>query len=459
MADQRRETTSGKVLKLIGTVETNEVQKSEIQWSVNPSEGESQQREGPLENFESDAISYKDLAYAILIPVSCLFLSAGMILIPQQDVFEHPGHWYEISMPITMSYVATFIIITNLRLKVFFKDIDFITPTTITKMVLINVVAVNGIIYLSHVLWTVYLGYNYPIPWLYLFVPFSWWFALYFSVYVAFPAEYRKNAKVRKKIFWFFAYTQAFTNACVERLILIFLFIRTPEWILPVWAIVLPIWKEMDYWYLYKIEGKMTDGKNRDATICTSLENQCNYVAVLSIAIGLYATDAAAYCILAVDVLMNLKACYDIIKINKKVGDATNPEKDKLKVERDEAVQNLVMDEIIDVLMPIVYCALVLVAFYGPNATILGNIGSEKWQWKKIEDMEGFMIALVRMFVIDLVAFLGNSLILWKFSSINAMKEICFIMKNYWAFISVTIGGAVVKVQTLIKNWSTFLIN
>ena len=56
----------------------------------------------------------------------------------------------------------------------------------------------------------------------------------------------------------------------------------------------------------------------------------------------------------------------------------------RLQQEKDVAIQNLVLGELIDVLMPIVYVCLLMMAYYGPNAAILGTVGCEKWMWKKI---------------------------------------------------------------------------
>ena len=75
--------------------------------------------------------------------------------------------------------------------------------------------------------------------------------------------------------------------------------------------------------------------------------------------------------------------------------------------QKKEEVQDLALDEFVEVIMPIVYLSMVLVGYYGPNAAILGNVGCEKWTWKKIPDLVKFLTALFRMFIIDVLAFMA----------------------------------------------------
>ena len=93
------------------------------------------------------------------------------------------------------------------------------------------------------------------------------------------------------------------------------------------------------------------------------------------------------------------------------------------------------------------YIAIVLVAYHGPNKAILDNVGCDKWKWKSIPNLTNFLIALFRMFIIDLLALPVTCFIMWKFVSINFMKHPCRDFTNYWPYITAVAGGAVTKVQ------------
>ena len=118
---------------------------------------------------------------------------------------------------------------------------------------------------------------------------------------------------------YFIIYTYLFFFACIERLIAIWLFLHTPAEFQPIWAVLLPIWKELDLWMLHKMKSKIADEKNREADLITSTEMKSNYTAFLAITLGLFATETASYCILAVELFIQLFQTYGIFKINKQI--------------------------------------------------------------------------------------------------------------------------------------------
>ena len=125
---------------------------------------------------------------------------------------------------------------------------------------------------------------------------------------------------------------------------------------------------------------------------------------------------------------------------------ASGEEKETLQKEKEQKLQDLTLDEFVEIIMPITYVAMVLVAFYGPNHAILGNVGCNKWKWKAIPDLTKFLIALFRMFIIDLLALPVTCFILWKTVSVNFIKQLCRDVTIYWPYITVVAGGAVTKV-------------
>ena len=309
--------------------------------------------------------SYKNLAFAALIPPSCILLSNGMVLIPQHNIFDHPDYWYEVSVPVTMSFLVAVMILTILRFKIFFKDIKCLTSLKRCIAIFVtSVLSVNLNIVLSHVIWTDYLGYVYPIPWLYFFLLFLWVPVFVMSLWLAFPSEYRKDGELRKRIFYFLAYVVYFKMACPLRLVLLFLFVKTPAYVQPVWAIALPLYGMLDNWLVTKLMINASDDNNRDAILITNIESTSNFTAVMAISLGSYATETATYCILTVDLLLKLYTCYTISKISKKIrSEVKDEEKRQLQLTREEAVQDLVLEEFVEVLMPVVYAIVVLLGY------------------------------------------------------------------------------------------------
>ena len=70
---------------------------------------------------------------------------------------------------------------------------------------------------------------------------------------------------------------------------------------------------------------------------------------------------------------------------------------------RDKAVATLALTEIMEVLIPLIYGINFVIAYYGPNSMILGNIGNSYWQYHAVEDITNTLSSVSLMFLVDLV--------------------------------------------------------
>ena len=72
---------------------------------------------------------------------------------------------------------------------------------------------------------------------------------------------------------------------------------------------------------------------------------------------------------------------------------------------------------------------------FGPNASILGNIGNSYWNFVAIENVRDVISSTMQMAAIDFGILLATWLTLWIFCRINVFKEFCRLMKNWWSWI------------------------
>ena len=114
---------------------------------------------------------------------------------------------------------------------------------------------------------------------------------------------------------------------------------------------------------------------------------------------------------------------------------------------KDEMAQDMVVVGIVMIVMTIAYVLSVLMAYYGPNGEIIGNIRNEYWSFKGIHNIEKLLAGIFKMFAIDLIGLITGGILLWKLSSIDFVKEACKAIKKYFPFISLTIAGAVTRVS------------
>ena len=112
----------------------------------------------------------------------------------------------------------------------------------------------------------------------------------------------------------------------------------------------------------------------------------------------------------------------------------------------------LVLCEILEVLVPLVYLSTFLIAYYGPNANILGNIRNEYWHYHAIDDVGRLMATVLQMFFIDLSSIVIGGLFLWKFCGINLINRCCKTIESYWKIISVKVASETAKVRIVLND-------
>ena len=106
------------------------------------------------------------------------------------------------------------------------------------------------------------------------------------------------------------------------------------------------------------------------------------------------------YGILIIEILLHIKACYDIFKLNK-------------KIELDP------------------HSAFAM-AYYGPNATLMKEIKNNYFGEQEIEDLQYFYFILILMFLFDLLAMVTSGFFLKHFCKIDLFQGFCNMMDRYW---------------------------
>ena len=122
-------------------------------------------------------------------------------------------------------------------------------------------------------------------------------------------------------------------------------------------------------------------------------------------------------------------------------------EHEKRFMEMKEDTLCLFAIETVEFVVPLVYFITFLMAFYGPNGDIIGNIRNSDWQYKEVEDVLSFIENLIMMFLVDFTSFIISGLVLWKFSATNLLEEGYKMLKMYWLIMSIKVGGKLLQVH------------
>ena len=101
-----------------------------------------------------------------------------------------------------------------------------------------------------------------------------------------------------------------------------------------------------------------------------------------------------------------------------------------------EDIEYLILTERNETLVPLTYLAIMAMAYYGPNAEIMGSVKLQIWHHQNvIEDFGAFAKNILILFAVDFLSFIINGLLIWKFCNINLLKVLLNIQKRYWTFM------------------------
>ena len=102
------------------------------------------------------------------------------------------------------------------------------------------------------------------------------------------------------------------------------------------------------------------------------------------------------------------------------------------------------------------YIAIMVMAYYGPNASILGSVKLAIWHHQStIQDINQFITNVGLLFGVDLMSFIINGIILWMFCKVNVMKVLQKLQKQYWFIYTFAEAYLLTEVNKNLKNLST----
>ena len=105
--------------------------------------------------------------------------------------------------------------------------------------------------------------------------------------------------------------------------------------------------------------------------------------------------------------------------------------------------------------MPLTYVAIVVIAYFGPNAELLGNIKLAIWTFQRpILDIETFAFKVCLLTVVDFLSLIINALILRMFCGVNLLKYIKDLQREFWPVFAITECFILMEVR---KNMFYFL--
>ena len=116
----------------------------------------------------------------------------------------------------------------------------------------------------------------------------------------------------------------------------------------------------------------------------------------------------------------------------------------------EDSIKELVLTERIETIIPMTYILLNIMAFFGPNGEILGNIRLTIWHYQAITDIGAFTETIGTLLCVDFLSFLINGILLWTFCKINIVRELKNLQKQFWFYMACM--EAVVFLEVLLSK-------
>ena len=279
--------------------------------------------------------------------------------------------------------------------------------------------AVLGSMYL---IWSLF-GFAYPVPFAGIVGGYTIAFGQYFGLWLVFPESWRKDGEFRKRLFFFIvAVTWSQVPVVQYTLIGAGMVYLDPsyQWIV---AILLAVLRHFNTTVLMKLASFAAQGDIKRMEIPCSHMMNTRHALFLTYTIGSIGTLISAAIFLTTDFLINMYITFQILKVKKN-------DKNSIK-ETTELLQDLIVNEMVEFITPIMYLLCFVTAFYGPNANLIGNISNSKWHFVAVEDLGQSVTLICLFFCLDAVSAVISTGLLWKFRQINLYRVLAAIQMEF----------------------------
>ena len=147
----------------------------------------------------------------------------------------------------------------------------------------------------------------------------------------------------------------------------------------------------------------------------------------LSIVCTTQATTQTSYLLLGIDFAINVFLASNIIR-KKRQNSEENVDQD---------VQELMMAEKIEFVIPLLFYITYLMGYHGPNGDLFGGLRVTIWERQSIFDPDAMINVVTLFFFIDLGSLVVSALLLWVFCRINCIPHYIKISVSYWVIMAI----------------------
>ena len=302
---------------------------------------------------------------------------------------------------------------------------------------------------LSYYLWTTICGYIYPVPFLGIIATYSFRVLYCIAQWVSLPKAWRYDKKFRHQVKFFMFYILSTILIDVIYNIAVTIARKSSNQNQPYVSLTLPLAREICLWVSTQLVKYCANGDVGASKIIL------NYIVTTVHTISLcytvtIVTNTTSWVLMIVDFAINTTICLRIVWLNKKAPLNLQDQINRL--------QELALYELVEFQAPLTFVLVIIVAYFGPNAELFGNISNSYWSYKSIEDLQETLENMMLLFLIDFSSTILCSIILWFSCSINLWKVFVVLQKEFKNAFCVSLGyiALVVSIDLCFSNYYSF---
>jgi hypothetical protein len=266
------------------------------------------------------------------------------------------------------------------------------------------------------------------------------WYAMNAVFWFECPKNWRNVARNKKRIIFCLVFLNLLFVFEISYKLIQRLFLVIPKHMHWPLIIVLLVARELHAWVLGYFGQKIAGVPDLSVEVLATVYAGLRHAIFLSVDGASMTTDAIGYTILAADFLINLLCCFIIIWCDR--NESVKNQERKVK-----ALLNLISNEYVEFAIPITYVICLLMAYFGPNAEILGNVRNGFWHYNAIEDIGDTLKWITIMFSFDFVSLILSTLLLRYFCKINIFRMYLQIQDQMGHMIVLATGYMVSEVK------------
>ena len=369
-----------------------------------------------------DVVNTDNFQFLVVVAI-CILSFLSMVLIPYHNVILTPFYWYE-SIPIgVLGAIPCGFGVCVVYIRILLEYQDITRPITLLKVFLLFAVFYALIHVLAHLSWSFGLGYNSPIPYsLAIDVTFTSIITVA-VIWNVLPQNITAKYQDRYKAFIRYILLGVAIPVVVPMIIESVNEISAVTGINLKWMIaVLLLFVKINsnsmmvkVLTIFALPQKLDLAKN-----LVTVENGVIFKSIILILIGSKTDVVTGYCFQGISMIMLMRSLNNIIHLHKpKCKCHSTIEASKKR--KQELLTTLMLNETLDLFTTIAYVLCTTVAYYGPNAGIIGNIQNNYWQYHIIDSFPEFLTTMAYSLLIDVSVGVITLVILWYYCRINGL--------------------------------------